>query len=55
LLIFAGRAGFDLIDFDFAEAVAPAVEANAAAWRGIFQAVYVVDAREGALVHLKRG
>lgn len=55
LLIFAGRAGFDLVDFDFAGAVAPAVEAHAAAWRGIFQAVYVVDAREGAFVHLKRG
>ena len=54
LLIFAGRAGFDLIYFDFAEAVTPAVEAHAAAWRGIFQVIYVVDSRVGAFVELRR-
>jgi hypothetical protein len=55
LLIFAGRARIDLIDFDFAEAVTPAIEAHAAAWRGIFQAIYVVDSQEGALVELTLG
>jgi hypothetical protein len=54
LLIFAGRAAFDLIDFDFAEAVTPAVEAHGAAWRGIFQAIYVVDSREEAFMQLIR-
>jgi len=55
VLIFAGRAGFELIDFDFAEAMTPAVEAHAAAWRRIFDAIYVVDSREGAFVQLAQG
>ncbi len=53
-LIFAGRAAIDLIDFDFTEAVTPAVEAHGLAWRGIFHAICVVDAQEGAFVELTR-
>jgi hypothetical protein len=41
-----------LIDFDFAEAVTPAIEAHGTAWREIFQAIYVVDAHEEAFAQL---
>jgi hypothetical protein len=54
LLIFAGRAAIEILDFNFAEAVTPAVEAHGAAWRGIFDPIYIVDSQEGALVQLIR-
>lgn len=52
LLICASQASFNLIDFVFCDALTPAVEAHAAEWRAIFQAVYVVDSRPGALIEL---
>jgi hypothetical protein len=39
LLIFADGSRLNLIDFGFAEAVTPAIEAHGAAWRGIFRAI----------------
>jgi hypothetical protein len=55
LLIFAWRARFELVDFVFAEAVTPAVEAHEEAWRGIFHTIYVVDEDDDAFVEFTRG
>ena len=54
LLIFASGCQFDTIDFDFEEVVMPAIDqVGNATWGRSFEAIYVLDAPESALVEVR--
>jgi hypothetical protein len=53
LLVFARRCSFELIDYDFAQVVVPALDhVGKENWGRVFSNIYVVDHR--AFVHLSR-